>query len=77
MYSRHSVEVVSGQRRRQFFGIKPGMGCDSGPTLNRNWLGSPTSCLRDTEQHDSLQVMTGCWSAPAMVMGGTHVEDIF
>ena len=28
--------VVLGQRRRQFVGIEPAMGCDSSPTLNRN-----------------------------------------
>ena len=30
------VGVVLGQRRRTFVGIKPAMGCNTGPTLNRN-----------------------------------------
>ena len=37
-----------GHHRRQFVGIEPAMGCDAGPTLNRNWVGRPTSCVRGT-----------------------------
>ena len=33
--------MVLGQRRRRFFGIELVMGCDAGPTLNRNWVGTP------------------------------------
>ena len=40
-----SAEVVLSQRRRQFVGIEPAMGCDAGPTLNRNRVGRPTSCV--------------------------------
>ena len=38
-----SVGVVLGQRRRQFVRIEPAMGCDTGPTFNRKWVGRPTS----------------------------------
>ena len=57
MYSRHSVGVVLDLRRRRFVGIEPAMGCDASPTLNRNWVGRPTSCvgLQDIGQHDSLE----------------------
>ena len=46
VYSRPSVELVWGQHRRRFTDIEPAMGCDAGPTLNRNWMGRPTSCVR-------------------------------
>ena len=32
-----------GQRRIQLPGIEPAIGCDAGPTLNRYWVGRPTS----------------------------------
>ena len=48
VYSRHSVGVVLGQRRRQLTGIELAMGCDAGPTLHRNRVGRPTSCVRGT-----------------------------
>ena len=47
VYSRPSVELVLGQRRRRLTGIEPAMSCDAGPTLNRNWVGRPTSAVRD------------------------------
>ena len=34
-----SVGVVLSHRRTQLSGIEPAMGCDSGPTLNKNWVG--------------------------------------
>ena len=37
-----------GQRRIRLTGIKPAMGCDAGPTLNRYWVGRPTLCLPGT-----------------------------
>ena len=40
-----SVGVVLSQRRTQLTGIEPAMGCDSGPPLNRNWVGRYTSCV--------------------------------
>ena len=40
VYSGPSVGVVLGQRRRRLTGIEPAMGCDAGPTLNRNRVGS-------------------------------------
>ena len=50
-----SVGVVLSQRRTQLTGIEPGMGFDSGPPLNRNWVGRPTSCVSKRHaQHDSL-----------------------
>ena len=35
--------LVLVQRRRWLTGIEPAMGCDAGPTLNRNLVGRPTS----------------------------------
>ena len=46
IYSRPSVGVVLGQRRRQFADIEPAMVCDAGSALNRNWEGRTTSCVR-------------------------------
>ena len=40
-----SVAGVLSQRRTQSTGIEPAMGCDSGPPLNLNWVGRPTSCV--------------------------------
>ena len=48
LYSRSSVGVVLGQRRRRLTGNKPAMGYDAGPTLNMNWVGMPTSCVQGT-----------------------------
>ena len=45
VYSRPSVELVLGQHRRRLTGVKPAMDCNAGPTLNRNWVGWPTSCV--------------------------------
>ena len=42
-YSKPSDGLVLGQRRRRLTGIEPAMGCDAGPTLNRNLVGRPTS----------------------------------
>ena len=38
-----SVGVVLSQRRTQLTGVEAAMGCDSGPPLNRYWVGKPTS----------------------------------
>ena len=81
-YSRPSVVLVAGQHRRRLTVIEPAMGCDAGPTLNRNWVGRPTHRVyvcRYMRQPNSLaiQVLNRCWPAPAMVVGGIHVEDIF
>ena len=48
VYSGPSVGLVLGQRRRQLTGIEAAMGCDAGPTFNRNLLGKPISCVRGT-----------------------------
>ena len=45
---RPSDGLVLGQRRRQLTGIEPAMGCDAGPTLNRNLVGGRTSSVRAT-----------------------------
>ena len=42
LYSRPSDGLVLGQRRRRLTVIEPAMGCDAGPTLNRNLVGRPT-----------------------------------
>ena len=52
------------------------MGCDAGPTLNRNLVGRPTYPLYEGHRR---QVLNECLPAPAMVVEGIglHVEDIF
>ena len=58
--AKYTADPMLGQRRRRFVSIELAMGWDAGPTLNRNWVGRPTSCVRggstsrDTWQHDSL-----------------------
>ena len=46
VYSRPSDGLVLGQRRRRLTDIEPAMGCDAGPTLNRNLVGRPTSSVQ-------------------------------
>ena len=53
VYSRPIDGLVLGQRRIRPTGIEPAMGCDAGPTLNRNLMGR--------------QVLNECWPAPAIV----------
>ena len=48
VYSRPGDKLVLGQRRRRLAGIEPAMGCNAGPTLNRNLVGRPTSSVRGT-----------------------------
>ena len=43
VYIRPSVGLVLGQRRGRLTVIDPAMGCDAGPTLNRNLVGRPIS----------------------------------
>ena len=43
--AKYTAEPVLGQRGRQFVGIELVMGCDNVPTLNRNRVGMPTSCV--------------------------------
>ena len=74
VYSRPSDGLVFGQRRRRLTGIEPAMGCDAGPTLNRNLMGRHTSAVYEVHRR---QVLDECWPAPAMVVEGIHVEDIF
>ena len=62
-----------GQHRRRLTGIEPAMGCNAGPTLNRNLVVGPHPLY---EIH-RRQVLNKCWPAPAMVVEGIHVEDIF
>ena len=64
-----SVGVVLSQRRTQLTGIEAAMGCDSGPTMNGNWVGRPTSVYRrDRRSTIHCQVSNGCWPEPAMVV---------
>ena len=66
---RSVLEVVLGQCRTQMTGIEPAMGYDSGPALNRNWVGRPTYVYRrDTRSTIHWQVSNGCWPEPAMVV---------
>ena len=48
VYSRPSDRLVLDRRRRRLTGIEPAMGCDAGPTLNRNLVGRPTSFVSGT-----------------------------
>ena len=64
-----------GQCRRRLTGIEPAMGCNAGPTLNQDLVGRPTSSVRGRLHR--RQVLNECWPAPAMVVEGIHVEDIF
>ena len=73
VYSRPSDGLVLDWCRRRLTGIEPAMGCDAGPTLNRNLVGRPTSSVRGT----SYVVLNECWPAPAIMVKGIHVEDIF
>ena len=40
--------LVLSQRSRRLTGIEPAMGCNAGPTLNRNLVGRPASCVSGT-----------------------------
>ena len=72
VYNRPCDRLVLGQRRRRLTGIEPAMGCNAGPTLNRNLVGRPTSSVSGHRR----QVLNECWPAPAMVVEVIHVEDI-
>ena len=48
VYNRPGDRLVLGQRRRRLTGIKTSMGCNAGPTLNRNFVGRPTSSVPGT-----------------------------
>ena len=48
IYNRPGDRLVLGQRRRRLTGIEPAMGCNAGPTLNRNLAGRPTSSVSGT-----------------------------
>ena len=63
-----------GQRHRRLTVIEPAMGCSAGPTLNRNLVGLGLHPLCDVHRR---QVLNECWPAPAMVVEGIHVKDIF
>ena len=49
--SPNSVSMM-GQRRR-LNGIKPAMGCDTGPTLNRYWVGIGVHCVYQVHRIDA------------------------
>ena len=65
---------VLGQRRIRLIGVESAMGCNAGPTLNRNLVGIGLHSLYEVHRR---QVSNECWPAPAMVVEGMHVEDIF
>ena len=47
LYNRPGDRLVFGQRRRRrLTGIETTIGCNAGPTLNRNLVGRPTSSVR-------------------------------
>ena len=61
--------LVFNQRRRLLTGIEPAMGCNFGPTLNRNWWVG----LHPQYQVHRRQVLNECWLEVEKI----HVEDIF
>ena len=69
-----SHRLVLGQRRTRLTGIEPAMGCNAGPTLNRNLVGRSMHPLYEIHRR---QVLNEYWPAPAMVVEGIHAEDIF
>ena len=66
VYNRPGDRLVLGQRRRQLTGIEPAMGCNAGPTLNRNLVGRPT--CNPLYQVHRRQVLNECWPTSAMVV---------
>ena len=48
VYNRPSYSLVLDQRRKRLTGIESTMGCNAGPTLNRNLVCRPTSSARGT-----------------------------
>ena len=52
--------------------IEPTMGCDAGPTLNQNWVGRPTSCVRGTLWRHAAERFTGKieWTLTSSSHGG-------
>ena len=48
VYNRFRDRLVLGQRRGRLTGLEPPMGCNAGPTLNRNLVGRPTSSVQVT-----------------------------
>ena len=66
VYNRPGDRLVLGQRRRRLTGIELVMGCNAGPTLNRNLLVG----LHPLYQVHRRQVLNECW--PAMVVEVIH-----
>ena len=80
VYSKPSDGLVLGQRQRRLSGIEQAIDCDSDPALYRNLVGRPTSSVPGTRYimcKQSRQVLNECWPAPAMVVEGINVKDIF
>ena len=73
VYNIPGDRLVLGQGRRRLTGSEPAMGCNAGPTLNRNLMGRPTSSVRVHRR----EVLNECWPPSAMVVEGILVEDIF
>ena len=48
VYNIPGDKLVLGQCRIQLTGIEPAMGCNTGPMLNRNLVGRPTSAVSGT-----------------------------
>ena len=48
VYNGPGDRLVLGRRRRRLTGIEPAIGCNVGPTLNRNLVGRPTSSVPGT-----------------------------
>ena len=66
VYNRPGDILVFGQRRRQLTGIEPAMGC------NARWVD-----LHPLYEVFRRQILNECWPAPAMVVKGIHIKDIF
>ena len=61
--------LLMGQRGSRLTAINPTMGCDAGPTLNRNLVGRPTSFVRGTSWASIEEML----ASPANVVEGIHV----
>ena len=73
VYSRPSDGLALSKRLRRLTGIEPAMVCDAG----QHWTGSWLVGLHPLYEVHRKQVLNECWPAPAMVVEGIHVENIF
>ena len=60
------------QLRRRLTGIEPAMGLNAQHYTGIWWVG-----LHPLYEVHRRQIVNSCWPAPAMVVEGIHVEDIY